>query len=275
MNPPEEIIHVRPPGMPPAPSDQACQDILADPNRWIGVAQKVRKDWERCLGELQVFEELLDQDRLKRIRWAKSFRIFGFCLTTVQNTIAGVAAIIPFLKTNIPDPVAYGFSIATFVLSLTLWTRLGERSNKYLVLASDNANLMQLCKTIRQKLKEIMKDGKISESERSMIRDMMGQMHQRSEEIGSMDLIMKIIGDNSTSNVNKVRIFGNDRSNKNYNDAFQGVSDIIDEIGRSHQEINSRIPYIIREYKDVQLQSQIHSAGHVTISQRLPHDVIR
>lgn len=271
MNPPEEIIHT---ARITLPSDQACQDILADPNRWLGVAQKVKKDWERCLNELQVFEELLDQDRLKRIRWAKSFRIFGFCLTTVQNVIAGVSAIIPFLKTNIPDPVAYGFSIVTFALSLTLWTRLGERSNKYLVLASDNANLMQLCKTIRQRLKDIMKDGKISESERSMIRDMMGQMHQRSEEIGSMDLIMKIIGDNSsTANTNKGKFFG--RSNKNYNEAFQGVSDIIEEIGRSHEEINSRIPYIIREYKDVQLQSQIHSAGHVSISQRLPQDVVK
>ena len=72
MIPPEEIIHMRPSGLSPQTAGQVCQDILADPNRWIGVAQKVRKDWERCLSELQVFEELLEKDRIKRIKWAKS-----------------------------------------------------------------------------------------------------------------------------------------------------------------------------------------------------------
>jgi hypothetical protein len=230
----------------PIYQDLSCQDLLDNPDRWKGVAKKVRSDWERCLRELQTFEDLLEKDRLKRLRWAKAFRIFGFCLTTFQNTIAGIAAAIPFMKTSVPDGVAYGFSVATFVLSLTLWTRLGERSKKYLVLATDNEKLVQMCKTIRRRLKEIMADGRITASERDMIRDMMGQMHKSSEEIGSMDLLMKILGGTNDTSASPNRIFGN---SQNYRDAHQGISDIIDQIGRSQQEIMSGASNVVREYQ--------------------------
>lgn len=232
--------------------DMACQDILQDESRWIQVASRTKNEWARCLQELQNFEELLEKDRLRRIRWAKYFKIVGFTLTIVQNIFAAAAALIPLSKYGTSDGLNYTLSFITFIMSLTLWSRLEKQSNKYLVLANDNVTLTKMCEHIRKVLKDIISDGKITSQERNMLRDMIGQMNRKSEEVGTMDLFMKLFGPGEHKSG-----FLNDQAN--YNDAYKGLSNIVDQITSSQKEINMKLPHVIKEFEDVQIQRQIHS----------------
>lgn len=250
-------------------NDTTCQQILADPNRWIHVADKIREDWSRCLEELIRFEELLEEDKKNRIRWARRLKFIGFFLNGTLNIVTGLPLLIPMSKYTIPVYVGTILNTISFIFSISMWGQLSARSHEYLTLAKDTERLSMMCKNIRQKLKEVISDGRITEKERSLIRDMMGQMHKRSEEIGSLDLLMNILGAND-NDASSFKFFAPDKSN--YKTSFEGIDDILNEIKTSQKEITARIPAVIREYRDLQLQAQIHSSG---IPQRLPDPVIR
>lgn len=247
--------------------DPTCQQILADQNRWINVADKIREDWSRCLEELVHLEKLLEEDKKNRIIWSQRLKVIGFLLYLFLNFITGVVALIPLSKYTLPNYVTSILNIISFLFSLSMWGQLNARSHEYLTLAKDSERLSEMCKNIREKLREVIKDGRISETERSLIRDMIGQMHKRSEEIGSLDLMMKILG-SSTNETSSFKLFSPDKSN--FKSSYEGINDILNEIKTSQKEITARIPNVIREYRDVQLQAQIHSSGDPTIPQRIP-----
>lgn len=247
--------------------DPTCQQILADPNRWINVADKIREDWSRCLEELVHLEKLLEEDKKNRIIWASRLKVIGFLLYLFLNFITGVVALVPLSKYTLPTYVTFILNVISFLFSLSMWGQLNARSHEYLTLAKDSERLSEMCKNIREKLREVIKDGRISETERSLIRDMMGQMHKRSEEIGSLDLMMKILG-SSANDASSFKLFNPDKTN--FKTSCEGINDILNEIKTSQKEITARIPNVIREYRDIQLQAQIHSSGDPAIPQRLP-----
>lgn len=241
--------------------DPTCQQIMQDQSRWVGVAQAVRQDWNRCFQELQNFENLLEEDRIRRYRWHKWFKYSSYFLTVFMNVISGAAALVPMLNYDMHPAVGYTLSTITFIASFGAWTGLGNRSEKFLGQAKDNAQLREFCKTIRLRLREVMEDGKITSQERALIRDMMGQMHKRSQEVGSMDLIVKILGGGS---------FTSQANAKNYQIAFDGISQVINDIGRTQKVMEVKAPEALREYQDVQLQAQIHSNG-IQVPHLTPH----
>lgn len=257
--------------------DPTCQDILQDDSKWKAVAAKTKNDWARCLAELQTLEDLIEADKVRRLRWAKMLRVGGFLLTIAQNLVAAAAAAVPLLRYDIPESVGYVLSGAAFVMSVSLWTRFGERSHLYLDVAKDSEKLSQMCKNIRKALKDIISDGRITAAERNMIRDMIGQMHRKSEEVNSMQLAMKLLGGGGTTQSpgSFVSIGLFKPSMTNYNSAFNGVNDIIEQIGNSQKEIVATAPHIIKEYQDVQLQSQMHSLGQPVQAGRQPGPAAR
>lgn len=239
--------------------DLSCQQLLADPERWRNVASRIRDDWARCFAELQNLEKLLEEDKITRIKWARRLKIFGFLLSGFQNLIAGITALLPLSKIQYPEYTIYILSGFTFVLSLSLWTQLNSRSYHCLTLAKDAQKLSLLCKNVRQILRDAISDGRITEQERSLIRDMIGQMHQRAEEIGSLSLILKLFADNDSSMSTSPKLFAPNRNN--YQNAYEGMSHILEEIKNSQKEISARLPHIVKEYKDSQIQCQIHSSA--------------
>lgn len=251
--------------------DLTCQQLQQNPERWQGVAQKIHEEWSRCLHEIQIFEELLEQDEIRRMKYARWFKFGGIVIMGLQNIVATASAAVPFTNISLPDHVPTVLAGLTWAFSLALWSRLGETSNRYLSVAEDSKRLKLMCRNIRKNLKDIMSDGKITEKERNLIRDMMGQMHRRSEEIGSMNLFMNILGGVENKS-QRIKLFGS--SDKSYQDAFEGISDIIDEIGKAQQTIKVKAPEIVREYEDSKLQVQIHSNAIPGVVQRdqIQHD---
>ncbi len=264
-----------PKAMPPKSSLQgsspiavSCQDILKDNKHWTEVAIKIKEDWRRCLDEVQCLETKISEDRQRRKLWAWRLRTGGFFLMGFQNIIAGATAMFPFFRWGIPVGVTYGMSIFTFILSLTFWSHLGERSKKYLIEAKDLERVESLCAVVRRKLKETIADGRISEKERELIRSMIGEIHKKAEEISSMGLLINILGDTPYDT------FDHPEKKNDYHKAVSSIRDIIGEVSRTHDVIESKIPHVVREYRDAQLQLQIHSIANPFIPQRIPGDQI-
>lgn len=250
--------------------DFTCQQLLDDPNRWIHIADKIKADWSRCLQELLNLEKLLEEDKKRRISWSKRLKIAGWGLGILLSFITGINALYPLSRYNFPSYVPQILNVVSLLLSLSTLSQLNARSHQYLTLAKDSERLNQMCKNIRLKLKEVIKDGRITEAERSEIRDMIGEMHKRSEELGSLDLFMKILGgDNSESS--SFKFFSPD--NSNYKSSLEGINGILQDIKTSQKEMTSRIPHIIKEYRDVQLQPPIHSIGEHLVQQRLQQTI--
>lgn len=247
--------------------DPTCQQILEDSNRWINVADKIKEDWKRCLEELLNLEKLLEEDKKTRVIWSKRLKFAGWALGIILSLITGINALYPLSKFTLPSYVPQILNIISLLLSLSTLSQLNARAHEYLTLAKDSEKLNQMCKNIRMKLKEVIKDGRITETERALIRDMMGEMHKRSEEIGSLDLLMNILG-NGDSDSSSFKFFSPD--NSNYKTSFDGINSILQDIKISQKEMTSKIPQIIREYRDMQLQGQIHSGANPMIPQRLP-----
>lgn len=249
--------------------DQTCQDILADPTRWVGVAQKVKQDWATCLGELQVFEETLEKEKIKRLRLNKLVSRVGDLLILVLNAFAGAALAVPlFIDGDPPQGLTITLNAITFVLSLGIWTRLQKLAYRHLILAEDIKRLIEVCRTIRAKLRDTMEDGRITQSERALIRDMIGQIHQNSEEISTFDAVLNILKGENTTASSEGRLFGNTKS---YNNSFKGINEILNRIGRTQQEISVKLPHVVREYKDTQLQAQMYSSGAGMVVPPHPH----
>ena len=251
----------RPPSIQPPPQQRrvtavSCQDLLIDSSRWREVTLRVREDWRRCLAEVQGLEEAIKIDRTRRQDWARHLRRASFVLITIQNIVACATAAFPFFRWNISIYVTYGMTILTFLLSLTFWSRLGERSHKYLVLAKDLERIEILCDRVRKKLREVIDDGKITEQERCLIRDMIGEIHKKAEEISSMDLLLAILGESyDQTSLSK-------GYKKDLNISIASLRDVIDEVSKTRTILNAKVPHVVHEYLNVQIQSQIHAAGN-------------
>lgn len=242
----------------------SCQQLQGDSTLWVGVAEKIHTIWSRCLHETQALEESIEKDANKRANYAKYFEIFGYIMIGSLNALASLSFVLPFIKYDIPTYVPSIIQGATLVITGMLWARPDKKNMEYLTIAGDLTKLKEMCRKIRRTLREVISDGKITNKELFILKDMIGQIHSKSGEIGSMSMVMNLYGGPQGGK----KLFG--KGQKEYQAAFEGVNDIIEEIGRSQQEIKATVPHIVREIQDSQLQVQIHSAANPHVAQREP-----
>lgn len=222
-----------------------CQDIANDISKWRKVTNEFRSEWMLCLKNLQVLEENLEIAKRQRLKMSYWIKMGGYVFSGCQNIVAGIAAILPFLKFDTPPFITSTVSIFSLVMSLALWSNLSKRSHEYLVISKDLEKIQITCKSVRRLLRDVMDDGVITSHERAAIRDMMGMIYTASENISNLDLIIRILGESPADQQCK--------------DAIKNVSEIIDSISRGSSVIGQKFPEIIKEYKDSKIQLQIVS----------------
>lgn len=159
----------------------------------------------------------------------------------MTNIIALVTALLTCGLIDVSSTVLKVLSIITFVSTLTVWLKYGEKAQNYL---EDNRNLQvatEVCQSVQVKLSQIAEDGLVTSTEHDEIVDAMALMIEASESISVFSTFATIFGSNMIAEKGK--------------DAMKVVRNVGDVISKKVKRISDVHGTAIKRRKYTQMTS--------------------
>lgn len=170
-----------------------CQDLLQRQDIWKNCTVKYRDEWQECLRQLQELEDSVTLLRDSRQKWSTRLRWASQIVMIIQNVIAGIAAVFPFLTVGGNENASKALGIIVFIVSATMWTNLRARAEGYLQRADDLDRVIRMSSAIRNLLRDSISDGIITQEEHRHIMEAMSSIRKAGEGLGGMEVILQIL----------------------------------------------------------------------------------
>lgn len=226
-----------------------CQEILDHQSLWRACASDAKRTWTTCFTALQDLEAKLQKKMVERRKWSTIYKMGGLALGIIQSSVAGITAMYPFSGIEAVG-VQKALGILTFIASMTLWSRLGDKANKHLIVAADLKRTKDLAESVRNTLCEVIADGVITSTETSAIIRCLGAIAKAGESLDNMPGIIQILSQDLADP-------------KSVDDSIKEIGKAVELIRRDSFRVKNQFPGAIHQASDDLLRVQLRSITNV------------